>query len=265
MIEFIFILLVIWGVFVAARRAREERQVPLPRKDRGLPPPQASPYAKAVALRRAQNPPRKRTAKKPVRKAKPFEISEVQVDLLIKGLPARTLEELRQQWLNLVRLDPSRHPQVIRFREALIAEWATRSRRARAYDDYFKWPSTEGGKGNGSLQFDAWHEEGMLSYLGYRVGATDGESGGTRQRILDMAFTESLPPVNDPAYHTSWGSPATAKRLRRLANEIARFVRHAKNKRSADMSSAIDDWELDLDYLYETDYVRRFGFGWPRV
>lgn len=152
---------------------------------------------------------------------------------------------------------------------AIKSEHRARSPRnpqqARFQDDYFKWPSTEGGNGDGSLRFDAWHKEGMLSYLGYRVGATDGEAPGTRQRILDMAFSEVLPPVNDPDYHQAWAAPGTAARLKRLAREIARFVRHAKSKRSADMSSAIDDWEADLQYLYDTYYVRRFGFGWPRV
>ena len=52
-------------------------------------------------------------------------------------------------------------------------------------------------------------------------------------------------------------------RLRRLANEIARFARNAKRKRSANMESAIADWEDDLHYLYRQYYVGKFGFGWP--
>lgn len=281
MIEVIFILVVIVGVIIAARRSRDEYRIP-PR-DRGVPPPpseRVSPYAKAVALRRAKHREQKKAREErerrrsgngrrpatPARpKPKPIRLTEQQIDKFIDGLPRRTLEQLRQQWLNLVRLDPDDFARAARFREALLTEWAARSRRARFQDDYFKWPSTEGGNGDGSLRFDAWHKEGMLSYLGYRVGATDGEAPGTRQRILDMAFSEVLPPVNDPDYHQAWAAPGTAARLKRLAREIARFVRHAKSKRSADMSSAIDDWEADLKYLYDTYYVRRFGFGWPRV
>lgn len=281
MLEVIFILLVIWGVFIAARRVREDRQIPPPDKNTDPPlAPKESPYAKAVALRRAKYAEQKearekldqqksvdgRQAAKPHGpKAKAFHLTEQQIDRFIEGLPKRTLEELRQQWLNLVRLDQGQFVRAARFRDALLEEWAARSRQARIDDDYFTWPSTNGGNGDGSLRFDAWHKEGMLSYLGYRVGATDGEAPGTRQRILDTAFAQVLPPVNDPDYHQAWGSPETAARLKRLANEIARFARHAKSKRSADMSSAVDDWESDLRYLYDTYYVRKFGFGWPRV
>ena len=279
MFEVIFILLVIWGVIIALRRTQEDRRIPPPDQKITPPPPrQESPYAKAVALRRAKHAEQKRLreqqeqrqggsgrkkASKPA--AKPFHLTEQQIDRFIEGLPNRTLDELRQQWLNLVRLDPAQFARAGRFREALLEEWAARSRQAREDDDYFVWPSTAGGNGDGSLRFDAWHKEGMLSYLGYKVGATDGEAPGTRQRILDAAFCEILPPVNDPDYHQAWGQPETAARLKRLANEIARFARHAKSKRSADMSSAIEDWESDLRYLYDTYYVRRFGFGWPRV
>lgn len=279
MLEAIFILAVILGVIIAARRTRETHKIPPSDEGRASPPPdRESPYAKAVALRRAKHAEQKRLREQREQRqggggrkkagkstAKPFRLTEQQIDRFIEGLPKRTLEELRQQWLNLVRLDPRQFDRAGRFREALLEEWAARSRQARADDDYFVWPSTDGGNGDGSLRFDAWHKEGMLSYLGYRVGATDGESPGTRQRILDMAFCEILPPVNGPDYHQAWSEPETAARLKRLASEIARFARHAKSKRSADMSSAIEDWESDLQYLYNTYYVRRFGFGWPRI
>ena len=74
-----------------------------------------------------------------------------------------------------------------------------------------------------------------------------------------------LPPVNDAAYVRDWAVPGTAARLKRLANEIAMFARNGKRKRSADMSSAVSDWESDLRYLHRTYYVVKFGFGWPHL
>lgn len=111
----------------------------------------------------------------------------------------------------------------------------------------------------------AWHAEGMLVYLGYRVGVTQGVSHGIRRQILDAAFQGPLPPVNGPEYCREWGPPAAPARLQRLANEIARFTRNAKRKKSADMTSAIADWEQDLKYLHREYYVGKFGFGWPTV
>lgn len=239
--------------------------MPPPPAVRSPPPAKVSKYERAIELRRAKI--QSQTAAKnrpaPIRKA--VELSDKSIDRLIDGLPDRTLAELRQQWINTVRLDPKSSPHVARFHKALLNEWARRARRARHQDDYFKWPSTSGGNGDGTLHFDAWNEEGILRYLGYRVGSTQGEAAATRRRILDAAFSGELPPVNGFTYLQSWGPPVSAMRLKRLANEIARFVRHAKSKRSADMSSAIDDWEDDLDYLYMTYYVRNFGFSWPQV
>ena len=242
--------------------------IPAPRQPLRPPTPESK-YARAAAARLAKpakTPPRKPAARNHGTVAPPsFAITAEQIDRMIAGLPKRTLEQLRQQWLNLVRLDPEQAAVTTRFKEALLKEWDHRARLARGPDDYFKWPSTRGGLGDGTMQFDAWNEQGMLRYLGYRVGSTQGESDATRHRILDAAFAAPMPPVNNPEYTRSWAAPNSPARLKRLANEIARFARNAKSKRSADMSSAIDDWEDDLNYLYDTYYVRQFGFAWPQV
>ncbi|MCG2842381.1 hypothetical protein L6Q21_15490 [Sandaracinobacter sp. RS1-74] len=184
------------------------------------------------------------------------------IDNLIDGLPNRTMSELRQQWLNAVR-HPNNNPQIIRFRKALLDEWAKRARYAKTPADYFRWPSTKAGSGAGSSSID-YREQGLLKFMGYQVGAVDGESSHTRQQILDAVFTSDLPPVNDINYMKAWGDSRSPQRLKRLAEELARFSRNAKSKRSANMDIAVADWEEDLTYLYENYYKRRFNFSWPQ-
>jgi hypothetical protein len=189
-------------------------------------------------------------------------------DRLIAELPKRSMAELQQQWLNVLhKLDSSRAKSepLVRFRQAIIAEWECRFRLALDDPDYFDWPSTTAAPGDGSMKQAAWHEEGMLAYLGYRVGMVHGVSQGIRRQILDAVFMHPLPPVNGAEYCRQWGPPAAAGRLERLAKEIARFTQNAKRKRSADMTSAISDWETDLNYLYRQYYVGKFGFGWPSI
>lgn len=191
----------------------------------------------------------------------PAPISQATIDRLISDLSKRTMLELRQQWLNAIRR--GEEPLAVRFRRAMLSEWARRTRHADTPADYFRWPSTRGGNGTGDGDFDHWHEQGVLKYLGYQVGITNGLSTASRRHILDAVFDSSLPPVNGANYIHDWAQPASAARLRRLAEEIARFVRNAQNKRSANMSSAIADWEEDLRYLHARYYVGRFNFAWP--
>lgn len=184
----------------------------------------------------------------------------------IAGLSSRSMAQLQQQWLNVLTYMEKRpeHGKVWKkFHDALVAEWARRHRVAINDPDHFVWPSTKVGPGDRSQVFANWHSEGMLGYLGYRVGLTNGATPFTRHKILDAAFLAVLPPINEPSYVRDWGKEGTAGRLRRLAYEIARFAQNGKRKRSADMSSAVADWEADLRYLYREYYVGKFGFGWP--
>ena len=171
--------------------------------------------------------------------------------------------QLRQQWLNLQRMIAKdlRLKGLKHFEAALTAEWEKRHHLAVTDPDYFEWPSTEAGRGDGSMPFENWHSEGMLAFLGYRVGTTQGVSDQIRRQILDATFALVLPPVNNREYLREWAGPGSAARLQRLANEIARFARNAKRKRSANMESAIADWEDDLLYLYRRYYVGELGSG----
>lgn len=202
-------------------------------------------------------------------KAKPAKLAvEATVAAQIRGLPDRTMVELQQQWLNVLSCMETR-PESLqlwkKFHNALVAEWGRRHRLAISDPDYFIWPSTKVGPGDRSQSFSNWHSEGMLGYLGYRVGNANGATDFVRRKILDAVFLSVLPPINEASYVRDWGVEGTASRLKRVANEIARFAQNGKRKRSADMSSAVSDWEADLRYLYREYYVGKFGFGWPQV
>lgn len=60
-----------------------------------------------------------------------------------------------------------------------------------------------------------------------------------------------------------WGQPESADRLRKMAEAIAAFARNLKRREDDRMQQAIDSWEGDLDYLFETYYVGHFRFAWP--
>lgn len=181
-------------------------------------------------------------------------------------LRRRTMAELQQVWMNVLHyleVRPKLRVELLKHRDAIVKEWARRHQVALNDPDHFVWPSTNVGAGGGSQQFDNWHAQGMLGYLGYHVGATNGVSEFARREILDMVFSSVLPPVNGVSYVRGWGEPSTSSRLHRLADEIARHARNGKLKRSADMSGPVMAWEADLKYLYRKYYVDKFGFGWP--
>lgn len=128
----------------------------------------------------------------------------------------------------------------------------------------FKWPTTDAPAGaNGFTGDHFWYQEGLLSFVGYRVGKTHGVPRIKRQQILDCVIFNTLPRVNSQEYMDEWGHPRTAQRLRKLAEALASFTRNAKRKNSRSMEFAIDDWEADLSYLYESYYHEKLGFYWP--
>jgi hypothetical protein len=151
----------------------------------------------------------------------------------------------------------------------IVAEYSER-RQARAQprpadaSEGFAWPTTQvRGSRRGADYFDDLGQ-GMLSYFDYRVG-NHGLSSGARQQILAAIFEQELPPVLDPDVMDSWGEPGTPERLRRMARSLAFLTRSAKLREEMDYGAAITDWEDDLDYLYDTYYVDRFDFAWPRA
>lgn len=99
--------------------------------------------------------------------------------------------------------------------------------------EYFRWPQTDAPQGKKGFSAN-WPEVGLLRFMGYTVG-TNGIGQHRRKEILDAAFNSILPNVNTRNYMEEWGSPDTAKRLRKIAESIAAFIRNAKRS-SSDMA-----------------------------
>jgi len=128
----------------------------------------------------------------------------------------------------------------------------------------FEWPSTEAPLGDGTIDDRGWPEQGLLSYLGYCVGAS-GVRQSERLGLLNYIYHNELPNVNDHEYMLDWGNPRTGPRLQKMANSIASFIRMAKRKSLASLGPAIRDWTVDLDYLHANFYLGRYDFIWPSI
>ena len=131
-------------------------------------------------------------------------------------------------------------------------------------DGFFEWPSTSAPASKYGFIGDVFfYKEGLLSYVGYRVGQ-QGLPSHVRLQILDCVFHNILPRVDSHEYMNEWGMPKTAARLHKLAETLAAFTRNAKRRmKHSNLSKAIADWETDLNYLYRQYYIGKFGFAWP--
>jgi len=130
----------------------------------------------------------------------------------------------------------------------------------------FEWPSTDVQEESSAASelFDAqeWPQVGMLKHFGYTVG-DHGLSANQRRGVLDEVFISSpLPQLNHGGYTEAWGDARSAVRLQKIADSIAAFAR-AQKRKSSPAWQAIEDWESDLSYLFETYYRGHFGFPWP--
>ena len=187
---------------------------------------------------------------------------------VLDQIPKMKIRETLSLWHNALRIlaDKSKRPQHALAQEVVDAigrEWELRRRTPLKSDDFFKWPSTEARAGDGSLDTDDWLKEGVLQFMGYRVGNTDGEPQGIRERILAEIFSGPIPPVFPRAYLDEWGRSWSVLRLKKMAETIAALTRNAKRRRDLRMQAAVRDWEKDLRFLYEEYYVGKFQFGWP--
>lgn len=108
-----------------------------------------------------------------------------------------------------------------------------------------------------------WPKEGLLSFMGYRVGQK-GAVEESRRTILDYIYVRNVPNVTSVDYMLKWGKPNTGKRLLKLARSIANFVKNAKRKDVIAYMVSVIEWESDLDYLKRKYYVGRYDFGGDR-
>jgi hypothetical protein len=147
---------------------------------------------------------------------------------------------------------------------AIQEEWGKRG--MVAVDGEFRWPTTVAPIGDGGLKLNGLPEQGVLKFMGYQVGRTNGIDSYSRRTILDRVFQGNLPlGILDRDGMIEWGAAGSAARLRKLANCLAGFCRNAKRRDEDALSDAIADWEADLDYLYHRYYVTMRSFSWPSV
>lgn len=176
------------------------------------------------------------------------------------------LKTLRKNCLGKQNLkDPARRNRAKLICKGIDLEYGRRAKFLRSDpEDYFSWPTTDVVHSSlrGELVVD-WREEGLLSYLGYHVGATKGILSSKRCEILSSVFEDEIPPAFDIQYLDEWGEPSSPCRLKKLAECIASFARNAKRNQSSNLSDAIRDWEADLLYLYNKYYRGHFNFDWP--
>lgn len=225
---------------------------PRPPKPEGAHPPKPAPSS-------ASPPP---PAQPPEPESKPAKSSA-----MVAKLPDMRVDEIMQLFQNAVRMlaDEGRRPSHSAAREVLSAiggEWARRKRQPPDPDGMFDWPSTRADGGDGQLRTDGWLPQGLLGFVEYRVGRTQGVSAPVRRALLHEIFTGELPAVFPAEYLDEWGDPSTAGRLQEMAETIAALTRNAKRRRMAPRD-AIRDWESDLRFLYERYYVNYFHFAWP--
>ena len=132
-------------------------------------------------------------------------------------------------------------------------------------EESFLWPDTGILPSSEALSGDQfWYQDGLLSFMGYRVGS-NGVSAGNRRDILDYIYCQQIPRVNNAGYMEQWGTAQSSPRLQKMADCLAAFARNAKRRSFVDMSCAIADWEADLEYLRTAFYIGRydFAFAWP--
>tara|TARA_Y100000817_G_C16810398_1_gene523997 strand:- start:208 stop:1200 length:993 start_codon:yes stop_codon:yes gene_type:complete len=101
-----------------------------------------------------------------------------------------------------------------------------------------------------------WKQESVLKIHGYTVGKSrDAWHKDKRQRLLDDVMRKQLPSYVTDLFGDEYGEPMTAKRLQKLAwllhHNAQRFLQQRNSERYA---VAIEDYEEDLEFLFQTFY-----------
>jgi hypothetical protein len=101
-----------------------------------------------------------------------------------------------------------------------------------------------------------------LTYLGYRVGKTNGLGPSARRRRLKVCFTIELPNLL-PAKYRRWGRPATYQRYASIFNHLVMLGNQRRSR--SNYEYAVSDWEADAKWM-EAEFdqfareLKRFGF-----
>lgn len=187
---------------------------------------------------------------------------------LLDRLSSMSLSELKDLWINCIHCKTATPNKAWlaaadKLQMAIEKEWS-RPRRYNRVDQPFSWPSTEAPDGVGGLAISSVRS-GILDFFDYHVGRRNGRIESERRAILARVFLGRLPHLFPDEYLIAWGEPRTAKRLQKIAETLAAFVRNAKRRHDEHLADAISEWCADLRFLYETYYLNRPVFSWPSV
>lgn len=134
-------------------------------------------------------------------------------DRLVRRVPTLPIISLLRLWQNALRYsaegtpDKGRRAAALRVIIAVEAEWSNRGLDQGLCEQAFAWPTTDAPKRKGpALAGFEGGEDGMLSYLEYRVGKTNGQPRRVRRAILDRVFYGKLPPGLSKAIYGSMGA-----------------------------------------------------------
>ncbi len=213
-----------------------------------------------------------RSAPKAKPAVEPRLLSEKEMLAFWESLSEKSPRDILAIWRNAVRIttDEARvklHEQARVMIRMIEKEWDDRVAKADLAET-FRWPdaiarrASSGKEGSKGRSFDVMVGDGMLKEMGYRVGR-NGLSSPVRQRMLSEIFARSLPPVFPKPYMDQWGANGSARRLHKIADCLAAFARNSA-RLPGNYDEAISDWQEDLEFLHDTHYAGRYGFGWPK-
>ncbi|MEP0314828.1 MAG: hypothetical protein ABJL57_17685 [Hyphomonas sp.] len=158
-----------------------------------------------------------------------------------------------------------RIPQYEAYLDAINASWISMRQQCRTNPDFFEWPSTKAWIGDGKFSAAGMDTEGVLSLFGYSVSGELGLSPNERHHILDVVFQAEIPPFASWERLLEWDGPASALRLRKMANCLASFARNGKRRHEAHMAAPVAKWTSDLQHLRLRYYDQLFSFDWPEI
>jgi hypothetical protein len=110
-------------------------------------------------------------------------------------------------------------------------------------------------------RFDG-EELSPLSYLGYRVGKTNGLSPEARRRRLRVCLSMEMPTIL-PTKYRRWGRPVTYRRHASIFNHLLMLANQRRGR--SNYQFAVADWEADAQWM-KAEFeplamnLKRFGF-----
>jgi hypothetical protein len=101
-----------------------------------------------------------------------------------------------------------------------------------------------------------------LSYLGYRVGKTNGLRPDARRKRLKICFAIEMPSLL-PSKYRRWGRPVTYQRYASIFNHLLMLANQRRGRPNYEF--AVSDWEADAKWM-ESEFgqmvrdLKRYGF-----